>query len=291
MSLANSTAVQQTSVDDLDCIEQIVRGSGTSFYWAMRLLPEAKRRAMFAIYAYCREVDDIADDPGEEATKRRRLTEWREEIDKLYAGVPTWRVSRTLLEPMRDFGLRKEDFLAIIDGMETDAADSVRIADLEELRLYCDRVACAVGRLSNRVFGVPEPPSHRLASALGQALQLTNILRDLDEDAHLDRLYLPRQLLEQHGIASTEDVHWVLMQPALAQVLEQVAEIARQRFTEAAAILAECDRRKVRPAVIMMEVYRRTLQRLKARGWRRLAEPVSVSTSEKLWIALRHGVI
>jgi len=276
---------------DLEHVESVVRRSGTSFYWAMRILPEEKRRAMFAVYAFCREVDDIADDPGEVSAKLIGLGRWRDEIERLYDGAPRLPISRALLGPVRRFGLRKTDFLAVIDGMEMDAADRLRIADMDELYLYCDRVACAVGRLSDRVFGVDEPTGDRLALALGQALQLTNILRDLDEDARRDRLYLPEDMLRAHGVTDTEDAISVLEHPAVAEICEQIARIARNRFTEAAAILAQCDRRDTRPAVIMMEVYRRTLRRLMFRGWRRWAEPVSVSPAEKLWVAFRFGIV
>jgi len=277
--------------DDVYYIESLVRKSGTSFYWAMRLLPPEKRQAMFAIYAFCREVDDIADDPGQEAVKLKQLARWRSEIDRLYEGRPTQRVSRALVHPTRRFNLAKEDFEAIVAGMEMDAGDHVRIADTAELALYCDRVACAVGRLSTRVFGVDEPTGSELAKALGQALQLTNILRDLEEDAHRDRLYLPEDLLCVHGIASTKDALAVLRHPASAEVFPQIAEIARERFNAAGKILSACDRRKVKPATIMMEVYRRIFDRLTSRGWRRWAEPVSVSKIEKLWVAFRHGVV
>lgn len=276
---------------DLDHVESVVRRSGTSFYWAMRILPEEKRRAMFAVYAFCREVDDIADDPGEVPAKLIALGQWRDEIERLYDRAPRMPISRALLAPVQRFGLRKTDFLAVIDGMEMDAADRLRIADMDELILYCDRVACAVGRLSNRVFGVDEPTGDRLARALGQALQLTNILRDLDEDARRDRLYLPEDMLRARGILGTEDACKVLREPAIVEVCERIAEIARNRFAEAAAVLAECDRRDTRPAMIMMQVYRRTLRRLMFRGWRRWAEPVSVSPAEKLWVALRYGMI
>ncbi len=289
MAVRESETVS-TAVDD-EHVEALVRRSGTSFYWAMRLLPPEKRQAMFAIYAFCREVDDIADDPGDETAKRRRLADWRGEIDRLYAGEPSRRISQALLHPSSRFDLRKEDFEAIVAGMEMDAGDRVRIADTAELTLYCDRVACAVGRLSTRVFGVDEPTGGRLAMALGQALQLTNILRDLEEDAYRDRLYLPQDLLRAHGIGPTEDALAVLLNPASAEVFSNIAELARGQFSEAAAILATCDRRQVRPATIMMEVYRRTFKRLASRGWRRWSEPVSVPKIEKLWVAFRHGMI
>ena len=272
-------------------IEDVVRQSGTSFYWAMRFLPPEKRRAMFAVYAFCREVDDIADEPGLIGDKRRALQEWRDEIDRLYAGTTTRPVSAALRGPAERFALRRVDFLAVIDGMEMDAASRIRIADLAELHLYCDRVACAVGRLSVRIFGVPEPGGDRLSAALGEALQLTNILRDLKEDAARDRLYLPDDLLRAHGIDGSADAEVALRHVGVTEVCEQIAAIARRRFDEAAAIASQCDRKQVRPAVIMMHVYRRTLTRLVGRGWRRWAEPISVSRAEKLWVALRYGMV
>jgi len=283
--------IDNSDTEDIHYVESIVRRSGTSFYWAMRLLPLEKRQAMFAIYAFCREVDDIADDPGDEASKRSRLADWRNEIARMYQGDPTRSVSRAVIQASKRFDLRKEDFEAIVAGMEMDAGDRVRIADTTELTLYCDRVACAVGRLSTQIFGVEEPKGRQLAKELGQALQLTNILRDLEEDAHRDRLYLPEDLLRAHGIKTTEDPMTVLKQPEATAVFQQISEVAQARFSGAAKVLSSCDRRQVRPATIMMEVYLRTFNRLMSRGWRKWAEPVSVPKIEKLWVALRHGVI
>lgn len=271
-------------------VERIVRRSGTSFYWAMRLLPAIKRRAMFAVYAFCREVDDIADDGDTLTAKRLGLADWRDEVERLFNGRPRRAITRELLPFLTTFDLQKVDFIAIIDGMEMDAADRLRIGDMAELELYCDRVACAVGRLSVRVFGVAQPQGDRLAKAQGEALQLTNILRDLKEDARRDRLYLPADLLRQAGVPDQSDPSLVLADSRVVPVCEQLADLALRRFAEAQDLVAASDRRKVRPAVIMMEVYRRTLKRLIRRGWARRNEPVSVPPWEKLWVALRHGV-
>ncbi|MBK8210068.1 MAG: presqualene diphosphate synthase HpnD [Rhodospirillales bacterium] len=291
MNGSTASAAVVPAPASIDYIETVVRRSGTSFYWAMRFLPPEKRRAMFAVYAFCREVDDIADEPGPIDDKRRALQEWREEIDHLYAGRAAKPVSVALQDPVERFGLRHEDFLAVIDGMEMDAAPRIRIADLPELHLYCDRVACAVGRLSVRIFGVPEPFGDQLSAALGEALQLTNILRDLKEDAARDRLYLPEDLLRAHGIVETADAERALRHPDVMEVCEKIASLALRRFNEAARVASQCDRKRVRPAVIMMQVYRRTFDRLAGRGWRRWAEPVSVSRAEKLWVALRYGFV
>lgn len=269
-------------------VEGRVRASGTSFYWAMRLLPEEKRRAMYAIYAFCREVDDIADEPAPQAVKEARLQEWREEVVRILEGRPSLPVARALADAVSRFGLSAVDLIAVIDGMAMDAEPRVRVADSAALAHYCDLVACAVGRLSNRVFGIPPERGNPLARALGEALQLTNILRDLDEDASRDRLYLPADLLARQGIASDEPA-LVLAHPALPAACEDLADLTERRFIEAAIILAGCDRGARRAAVMMMEVYRRIFRRLRIRGWLAPRAPVSLSASERAWLVLRHG--
>ncbi|TVR96968.1 MAG: squalene synthase HpnD [Rhodospirillales bacterium] len=283
--------------EDQTVADEVVRRSGTSFYWAIRMLPEAKRRAMFAIYAFCREVDDIADDPGTVDGKRARLNAWREEIGRLYAGRdggdagPAMPIARALAEPVRHFQLRRDDFEAVIAGMEMDAAPRVRMPDDAELTLYCDRVAGAVGRLSARVFGADAATADRLAAALGEALQLTNILRDLKEDADRDRLYLPADRLAAEGVDADAAAASVLAEPGTWAVCDRLAVRARDRFEAAETILSRCDPQQMRPAVMMMEVYRRTLRRLMQRGWQRFAEPAGVPRLEKLWVAFRYGVL
>ncbi len=290
MDTMNPSESQVPDNDDLAYVEAVVRRSGTSFFWAMRTLPEEKRQAMYAIYAFCREVDDIADDPGEESEKMDRLGKWRAEIERIFDGSPQLPTSRALVGPAAQFGLRKQDFLSVIDGMEMDAGRELRLADMEALFLYCDRVACAVGRLSNQVFGVDRENGDRIALALGQALQLTNILRDLHEDGQRNRLYLPESLLRTHGMTDLNPLR-VLAHPGLAGVCQELAELARRRFGEAVTGLATCDRRQMRPAILMMQVYRRTFDRLMRRGWQDITKPVSLSKVEKLWVVLRYGFV
>ena len=177
----------------------VVIGSGTSFYWGMRLLPAAKRNAMYAIYAFCREVDDIADGDAPVAAKLDELAGWRREIDALFEGCPSRPTTLALLDPVARFDLPRSEFHTMIDGMEMDAKDSMRAPPMSELTRYCRCVAGAVGLLSIRVFGAHGDEVRRGALALGEAMQLTNILRDLSEDATRGRLYLPRELLEQQG--------------------------------------------------------------------------------------------
>ena len=275
-------------------VESIVKASGTSFYWAMRRLPPAKRAAMYAIYAFCREVDDIADDigdPGAEAAKLEKLDEWRDEIGRLFAGNTRTVVGHALLPAIESFHLRKEDFNAIIAGMEMDTRDRVRIKDRDELILYCDRVASAVGRLSTRVFGLDADTGDRLAFAQGQALQMTNILRDVDEDADRDRLYLPADVLSNHGISSIEDLGAVMDDPRLHDVCVELANGAAQRFREALAIIDTCDRKDVRPAVMMLEAYRRILEELIRTGWMPPRRRVSLSPMVRLWVLFWYGML
>lgn len=277
--------------DPVEYARAVVRRSGTSFYWGMRVLESARRDAMFAVYAFCREVDDIADEAGDPADKRFRLGQWRGEVERLFGGEPRYPVAQALVEPVERFGLAKADFRAVIDGMEMDAAERVRIRDMDELNLYVDRVACAVGRLSNRVFGIEPEIGDKLAFALGQALQLTNILRDVVEDAERDRLYLPQDVLAAHGIRETDDLAAVLKHPQLHLVCDLLADIAGRRFREGMDLIARCDRKAVRPARMMMEVYRRTYRALLRRGWRDLHHPVRLSKLEKLWVAFRYGMV
>ena len=191
ISAHHHLSVQDASTHDriepLAHVKRIVAQSGTSFLWGMRALPAERRHAMYAIYAFCREVDDVADEPGEMDDKMRALTAWRGEIARLYAGQPSWPTTRALLQPVQHFNLPQEEFLAVIDGMEADAAPTVRMQTLDELLNYCRKVAGAVGMLSIHAFGVPQHPGPRFAETLGTALQLTNILRDLKEDAALQR--------------------------------------------------------------------------------------------------------
>jgi len=271
-------------------IRHRVEAAGTSFYWAMRLLPVDRRDGMYAVYAFCREVDDIADGEWPVARKIAALAGWREEVDALYARHPRRLVARALSEPILRYHLRRQDFLAIIDGMEMDAREDIRAPDLATLDLYCARVASAVGHLSVHVFGDPGDAAHAVAESLGRALQLTNILRDLDEDASRGRLYLPREILDRHGIRGTDPMA-VLRHPGLPAVCREVAALAEEHFHESMRRMGRCSRRAMRPAAVMAAVYRATLSELVRSGWRDPAARVSLSNPFKLWLMLRHGLV
>src|SRR5256714_14922131 len=223
--------------------------SGSSFYAAMRILPREQREAMFQIYSFCRQVDDMADSDGPRPERLAALQQWRDDIDALYHGHPPPRL-QDYAASVKTFGLKREDFLAVVDGMEMDVPQDIRAPDLATLDLYCDRVASAVGRLSVRVFGMPEEDGILLAHHLGRALQLTNILRDIDEDAGLGRLYLPREMLFHAGITSN-DPDRVIVERALPKVCLPLAQRAKAHFEESDKIMNRNKRRAVRaPRII-----------------------------------------
>ncbi|EME71972.1 putative phytoene synthase [Paramagnetospirillum caucaseum] len=273
-----------------EMVAGMVRASGSSFYWGMRLLDRPRRYAMYAVYAFCREVDDIADEPGDPDVKRAQLAEWRVELDRLYAGAPTHPIAKALHGPVLQYNLPKDDFLAVIAGCESDAQPEVTRLSMAELELYCDRVACAVGRLSVRVFGPLRPKSIETANATGMALQMTNILRDVAVDAAIGRLYLPDELLTKHGIAS-RDPNEVLAHPNLVAVCRELGEKARGYFVASDTAQAECCKADMRPATLMKEMYREIFKRVEAEGFVPRDPPVKVSKAFKLWCILRHGLL
>lgn len=263
--------------------------SGSSFYAAMKILPPEQRDAMFHIYSFCRKVDDIADSDGPRDERLAALEQWRRDIDALYAGNPPDRV-RAYAGPLKQFGLKREDFIAVIDGMEMDVPADIRAPNAATLDLYCDRVASAVGRLSVRVFGMPETDGILLAHHLGRALQLTNILRDIDEDASIGRLYLPRELLTAAGITSS-DPNIVRLDSNLPKACLPLAAQARVHFEKADEIMARNSRKVVRAPRIMGKYYRAIFNKLLERGFALPRTPVKVSKAAKMYILLRYAFI
>jgi presqualene diphosphate synthase len=262
------------------------RASRSSFYNGMRILPRAQREAMFEIYAFCRAVDDIADDPGPREGRSLALERWRSDLAALYAGNPPPQLAG-LAQAVRSFDLAHGDFLAVIAGMEMDVVGDIRAPDMATLDLYCDRVACAVGRLSVRVFGLSRDSGLALAHHLGRALQLTNILRDLDEDAAIGRLYLPREALRGCGIISTDPLD-VLANPMIGEACAAIVELAKRDFAEADAIMAQNPRRTVRAPRIMGQAYRLILDQMIARGFAPPRAPVHLPRAKIILIVLRN---
>jgi phytoene synthase len=263
---------------------------GSSFYLAMRILPREQRQAMYEVYAFCRAVDDIADDGGSRTARIAMLDRWRADLARLYAGEGTTPMTAGLAEPVKTFGLKQEDFLAVIAGMEMDVRRDIQVPDWEALDLYCDRVASAVGRLSIRIFGIEEEKGRVLSHHLGRALQLTNILRDLDQDGGMGRLYLPKEVLTNAGIAD-RDIGKVLASPRLGEACAALVIRARRHFAEASSTMKRCKRETVRSPRIMASVYGALLEKLVKRGWAAPRVDVSPSKLQFLWAVLLYGVV
>lgn len=279
----------QASLDAL--VTAKTRAAGSSFYWAMRLLETERRVAMYALYAFCRDADDIVDEPGAEDEKRRRLDDWVADLHRLYDGEePHSDLAAALARHIRRYDLPIADFIAVIDGCRMDLAPGMVRPDRATLDLYCDRVASAVGRLSVRIFGDFRLLSLELANHQGRALQLTNILRDVRVDAKIGRLYLPDEILLRHGIA-TSDVAAVIAHPALPAVCADLSREAEDHFRQAREILRQCSKRAVRPAVVMMEMYWQIFRQCRARGWVPEEEPTGLPKAVKFWCAFRYGIL
>ncbi|MDO9426011.1 MAG: presqualene diphosphate synthase HpnD [Methylobacterium sp.] len=261
----------------------------SSFYTAMRLLPKDRREAMYAVYAFCRAVDDVADDGGPAEIRRAELQRWGADIDALYAGRPVPRV-QDLVVPVRRYGLLRADFHAVIDGMAMDAFEDIVAPDEATLDLYCDRVASAVGRLSVRIFGVPEAEGIALAHHEGRALQLTNILRDIDEDAERGRLYLPREKLLAIGLTDPTP-QAAIDHPRIGEVCAALAEEAKEHYRQTWAIIARCPRKVTKAPRLMAAAYRLYLDAVLARGWARPRARVKPGKAALIAVALKHGIV
>lgn len=290
---------QGTAVGAASDPAEIAGKSGSSFYWPMLLLPRPKRQAMFAIYGFCRVIDDIADEPGDADAKHRELQCWRDEIRSIYTtGQGTGELGRALATAIRTYDLPRTEFDALIDGMAMDIpsadhpAGDALAPDRETLRLYCRRVAGAVGLLAIRVFDRADHETEAFALALGEALQLTNILRDLDEDAAIGRLYLPRQSLIAAGVLipgqPIGDPRLLLSHRNLDLACEAVTREAAGLFDEAARLAISIDRRGLWTARAMMILYRRLLDRMQRRGWRNPPFPrPRLGKRERVWVTVR----
>jgi len=278
-----------TPADPFAYCEKKAASSGSSFYYAFRFLPDDQRRAIIALYAFCREVDDVVDECSDVGVARLKLHWWRDEVMRIYDGTPAHPVAVALHEQVQQRNLPKEYLLEIIDGMEMDL-DQHRYETWSDLALYCHRVAGVVGLLSAEIFGYSNRQTLKFASELGTAFQLTNILRDLDEDAEIGRLYLPKEALDEAGITWSDPLT-VLASSKLPQVCEAIVARAREHFRKADAIMARSPRRVVRAPRIMGQVYRVMLEGMAARGWAPPRKRVQVSGLRLSWIALQYAIV
>lgn len=262
--------------------------SGSSFYAGMRILPREKRQAMYDIYAFCRAVDDIADGDAHQDDPAGAMQRWRADIDAVYAGRPAGEAAH-LAPHVAQYGLKREDFLAVIDGMEMDLRGPIIAPDAATLDLYCDRVASAVGRLSVRIFGLEDAAGVQLAHHLGRALQLTNILRDIDEDAGLGRLYLPREALLAAGMTDLSPAA-VVAHSRLAEACAPLIAQAHAHFSAAQAIMDRAPRAAVKAPRLMKAAYADVLARLEKRGFASPRIRVGVDKVKLIGAVLRWGL-
>jgi len=262
----------------------IVRRSGTSFGPGMAILTRPRREGMWALYAFARVIDDIADGPWPVARKHALLDAWGAEIRAVFAGAPASAIGQALAGPVRRFELPEAEFHALIAGMRMDAAGPIVAPAMAELRLYTRRVAGAVGLISMRIFGAWRGPvSEDFALALGDALQLTNILRDVEEDARMGRLYLPAETLARAGVPADPGV--AAAHPRLPAACAEIGSFARRDFARARGLIGAHDRRALAPALMMMGVYAAYLGRMETADFAR-GRPVRLGRMAKLW----HGL-
>jgi len=259
--------------------------SGSSFYYSFLFLPEERRRAITALYAFCREVDDVVDDCSDPATARATLAWWRQELAAAFHGTPQHPVARALAEVAPRFNLAEARLAEIINGMQMDLEYN-RYPSFEVLRQYCHRVAGMMGLLSAEIFGFEDPRTLEYAADLGLAFQLTNIIRDVGEDARRDRIYLPLDEIESHGV-SVADISASRETESFRRLIEFQIERALGYYRDAFAKLPAIDRRTQRAGIVMAAIYRALLDEIQRDGCRVLTRRTSLTPVRKLWIAWR----
>ncbi len=269
-------------------IKRMVKKSGTSFFWSMRLLPKAKRNAMYTIYAFFRHIDEIVDGDKDIGEKLELIAAWRQELDNIYdKKAPATEIGRRIYKNCMRFKLPKSEFIRLIDSITMDLPNPVQAPSLNQLDRYCRGVAGVPGSLSLRIFGVEdETLIEKLSSTLGNALQLTNILRDVKEDAQADRLYIHREYLDKAGIEATDPLT-VVVNKNLAVAREELAKTAAKNYDEAYELIKKLDKKAARPVLMIANIYKHYFDIMQNRGWEIISPKPFVSKWKKLTIALQ----
>lgn len=269
-------------------IKQIVKKSGTSFFWSMRFLPTARRNAMYTIYAFCRHIDDIVDGDAPVAEKMDLLNAWREEMDNIFdKKVPTTEIGRKIYKNCMRFKLPKEEFLRLIDSIGMDVPNPVQAPDLNKFYRYCRGVAGVPGSLTLRILGCKdEKLINDLATSLGNALQITNILRDVKEDALNNRLYIPKEYLEKAQITATDPMT-VVVDKNLVIAREELARQAKANYDKADKMIPLLDKKISRHVRMIESIYRRYFDMMENRGWEVISPKPALGKFKKLSLALR----
>ena len=257
--------------------------SGSSFYYSFMFLPPEQRQAITALYAFCREVDDVVDECHDVSLAQIKLEWWRQEVERIFTGTPTHPVGFALQDVLTRFKLPQEQLLEIIDGMAMDLSQT-RYLDFKGLQLYCYRVASVVGLLSAEIFGHEHRQTLKYAHDLGLALQLTNIIRDVGEDARRGRIYLPIEDLQRFGVPA-KDILEARYSDAFRELMVFQAERAEHFYEQAFAQLPAGDRKAQRPGLVMAAIYRTLLREIAADGFQVLDRRISLTPVRKVWIA------
>jgi len=267
-------------------VAEVVRASGSSFARPMMVLPREKREAMLALYAFCRETDDVADEIEDLDESLRQLNAWRDEVEALYTGNSRHPVAIALAGPVERFGLPKKYFIELLNGFDMDRSGQMVRPELATLEQYCYRVACCVGLISVEIFEYEDAKILEFAEHLGHAFQLTNILRDIGEDAERGRIYLPLEFLDRHGMADVPPKD-LMAHPGLRAVCAEIGALARRRFDQASANLPASEVRNMRPALLMRAVYESYLVRMEESDWHLSGDRVRLGKAAKIWTLLR----
>ncbi len=270
-------------------VQDKAASSGSSFYYAFLFLPPPRRAAITAFYAFCREVDDVVDEVSDPMVAAQKLQWWRGEVAAAYAGRPTHPVMQALMPLAADYGIEAAHLLAVIEGCQTDL-DQTRFLDFPALQRYCHLVAGVVGEVAANIFGRTEAATVQYAHRLGQAMQLTNIIRDVGDDARRGRIYLPVSELQQFDVKAHEllkrDAPWGYS-PRFTALMRFQAERAHATYDAALALLPDADRVAQKPGLMMANIYRTLLREVEAQGFQVLHQRTSLTPLRKLWIAAR----
>jgi phytoene synthase len=284
-----SASAQPAAASPQQYVQQKAAASGSSFYYAFLFLPSRRRAAITAFYAFCREVDDVVDEMRDPGVAAAKLGWWRQEVQAAFDGRPSHPVMQALLPLAPEFGIEPRHLLAVIDGCQIDLQQT-RFLDFAALARYCHLVAGVVGEVAANIFGRTRPETLQYAHRLGLAMQLTNIIRDVGDDARRGRIYLPVAELQQFGVKAVEilkrDAPWGYSDRFEALMRFQ-AERAHRTYDEALALLPESDRAAQRPGLMMANIYRTLLREIESDGFRVLHQRTSLTPLRKLWIAAR----
>jgi len=270
-------------------VQHKAAGSGSSFYYAFMFLPQTRRATITAFYAFCREVDDVVDEVSDPGVAAAKLDWWRQETSRAFAGAPSHPVTQALMPLARAHGIAESHLQAVIEGCQMDL-DQTRYLDFATLRRYCHLVAGVVGEVAANIFGRSSEQTIAYAHTLGRALQLTNIIRDVGDDARRGRIYLPMDEMQRFGVKAAEVLQrqapWGYSQ-RFTELMRFQAQRAQDTYDEALALLPEADRESQRPGLMMANIYRTLLREIEDDGFQVLHQRTSLTPLRKLWIAAR----